>query len=124
MDKGDLFYLIFAVIAAAISIYRGIKKKRTAEAEAASTAPSVPEAYEEDEDDWLLPVEQYVQPEPIRQPEVTPRTAPRNFASMRIKPIEPETNDDEPQYERPDMLNDADEVRKALIYAEILNRKY
>ena len=120
MDKGDLFYLIFAAIVAVISIYRGINKKR--EAEAASNAPSVPEEYEA-EDDWL-PQKQYVQPEPVRQPDIPP-PAPRAFTSLRIKPIEVETvEEDEPLTDRPDILNDADEVRKAFIYAEILNRKY
>ncbi|MDR2495748.1 MAG: hypothetical protein LBD21_01300 [Tannerellaceae bacterium] len=123
MDRGDIFYLIFAAIAAAISIYRGINKKRAAEAEAASTTTSVPEEYEE-EDDWLMPVEPYVQPEPIRQPDIQPRPAIRDFAAMRIKPIAVDTADDEPTADRPEILNDADEVRKALIYAEILNRKY
>ncbi|MDR2498138.1 MAG: hypothetical protein LBD28_01720 [Tannerellaceae bacterium] len=128
MDKGDLFYLIFAAIAAAISIYRGINKKRAAEAEA-TTSPSVPQEQEyeeedEEEDNWLMPVEKNVQPEPVHQPE-SPLPAPRAFTPLSITPIEDESvADDELLTDRPKILSDADEVRKAFIYAEILNRKY
>ena len=119
MDKGDWIYILFAAVAAIISIYkRSIKKRK---AEESSAGPLIPEEYEEESDDWL-PATEYKQPEPIRNPIAPP--PPRAYVPIRKDPASIAVEDDEPAVAQVELEGGIDEIRKGIIYAEILNRKY
>ncbi|MDR2533883.1 MAG: hypothetical protein LBC81_03785 [Tannerellaceae bacterium] len=115
MDKGDWIYILFAAVAAIISIYKRSIKKR--EAEESSAGPLIPEEYEEETDDWL-PETGYRQPEPVRPPVTRP--APAAYTPIRTEPAIMPVQEDEPA----GLQIGVDEIRQGIIYSEILNRKY
>jgi len=137
-DTLQYIIVIIAVIAAIISkIFKQEKVNKTTESKKSVLTPAEGEKkspFPENWEKWFDTSEEEVKP--IKQEPVVVALHPQSIHSDLIKKIKPEVNtDNEKSIEaqninelsegRPDIqFNSIEEVRKAIIYSEIIQKKY
>jgi hypothetical protein len=122
MDNlGDWLYIILLVVAGLSGLLSSLKKKKQQE------EVLQPEAYDEFEPETDLPHREEV-PKKIPRKKLDYFSNAAQEGKRNVKTLEPDFADD--TYEESNFnlsaetFQDMDELKKAIIYSEILNRKY
>ncbi|MDP4209580.1 MAG: hypothetical protein Q8928_12275 [Bacteroidota bacterium] len=135
-DSSTLVYIIISVVLLVVSAFNKNKKKTSSDEQGGGLPENIPRAnpWEKELEDIFgkvlgqepepVPKREFV-PEPVTQSEALKNEPPRLKQPQTVVPHSSSSfiyNDEEPEERRIELSGQ--EFEKAVIYAEILNRKY